>query len=340
MPFTFPREIGLKRTVCTDKDRLQSYVSGIMGVSSCYTSLYSFKRLEESWRTRVDYSSAIIDRAWWDFDTVGDIDDVKRDVATLCSRLEGDFRIIATGRGFHVHLLFNKPVVGREWAMHLQRFERQKAKGLKTLDGVGYPEKITRIPDTYNPKRNRWCVVIDHLAFLESPLEYSIPNKPIPDLKVLCPYRGDRRPQEGFDFIWWCNTHPLTVSAEESRPATFLGGAVDDIPIPPCLDGAINTDNPPHEMRVALAQHLSENLRWFRPPESFSKEDKAKIEDQICEYISKLNWRDYNPHRTRAGVRSCMNYKGAPSCAWFEVRGICPGPCWRDDGTRRFANEG
>jgi len=284
---------------------------------------------------RVNYDTAVMDRAWWDFDSKGDMDSVKLEVAELCSRLKGDFRIIATGRGFHVHLLFNKGVSGRNWAYALQRFQRQKARGLNTLDGVGYPEKITRIPDTYNPKRNKWCVVIDHEAFLANPIGYEIPLSPNNSLKSLCPYRGVRRPQEGFDFLSWVKKHPLEEPAQERRIDGLIGGAVDNIPIPPCLDRAIRTDNPPHEIRVALVQHLAENMRWFSDPQTISSDERLEMVGSICSFIETLGWRDYNPHKTRDGVKSCMNYKGAPSCAWFEVRGICPGSCWRDDGSRR-----
>ena len=65
----FPREIGLKRAMCHDKNQWDSYVRVLGTKSSCYTSLYSFKELKDG---RINYDTVIIDRAWWDFDSNDD----------------------------------------------------------------------------------------------------------------------------------------------------------------------------------------------------------------------------------------------------------------------------
>ena len=66
MTLTFPREIGLKRTVVGSKLLYKKYVNKMRTLTSCYTSLYSFDKMNEEGRP--DYRSARIDRAWWDFD--------------------------------------------------------------------------------------------------------------------------------------------------------------------------------------------------------------------------------------------------------------------------------
>ena len=99
---SFPREIGLRRQLCDSKNQFTNYVTKLGARTSCYTSLYHYERSDGN---RVDYSSVVYDRAWWDFDEGhnGDINAVKDDVWTLLQRLEGDVRVVATGRGFHVH---------------------------------------------------------------------------------------------------------------------------------------------------------------------------------------------------------------------------------------------
>ena len=145
---TFPRELGLKRAIVSGKNQYSLYLKKMRDKTSCYTSLYSFGKIEDG---KPDYTTAIIDRAWWDFDAGerGGIELVKQDVAELISRLDGDIRIVATGRGFHVHQLFKQPVSGHQFRLPLEHYQRRKAKGLATLDGVGFPEKMTRIPNTY-----------------------------------------------------------------------------------------------------------------------------------------------------------------------------------------------
>ena len=110
----FPREIGLKRTTCLNQDDWKNYIKRLGTKASCYTSLYSFKKTKEG---KIDYDTVVIDRAWWDFDSNEkySIEQVKLDVSLLLRRLKGDIRLVATGRGFHVHQLFDKPVIGKNW---------------------------------------------------------------------------------------------------------------------------------------------------------------------------------------------------------------------------------
>jgi hypothetical protein len=58
------------------------YVRRLNGKTAIYTSLYSFDEAG-------NYDTAVMDRAWWDFDTNEDftMDDVKHDVAALIERL-------------------------------------------------------------------------------------------------------------------------------------------------------------------------------------------------------------------------------------------------------------
>lgn len=330
----FPREIGLKRTICDNLKQFNDYVGKLNGKSNCYTSLYAFKnrRTDTPWKFDVD--SAIIDRGWWDFDEGerGDIQSVKADVCELIQRL-GDsrsVRLVATGRGFHVHQLFKRPVTGREWHEHLGRYQRQMANGLKTLDGVGFPAKLTRIPDTYNVTRNRWAVNIPVEAFLSDCLHYPIPTTPNSKHAVLDPFTGDL---EGvpFDIVKWVADNPK----QEVELQAFEGeiGSAGEVPIPPCLERAVKHDNPKHDVRVALVQTMAEELRWFTDPTSLSQSELKEMEDTIFNYIKGLGWRDFNEYRSRLGIRTNLGYSRSPSCRWFNVRGMCKGKCWRYDGT-------
>ena len=134
MLLSFTREIGLRRRICTSIERFSSDGETVNGKASCYTYLFSFKERDPQRHWKPDYNSVVIDRAWWDFDMGerGGINDVKRDVATLIHRLEGDVRLVDTGRGFHVHQLFREPVIGGSWDRKLNSYERSTAHYLKT----------------------------------------------------------------------------------------------------------------------------------------------------------------------------------------------------------------
>ncbi len=232
-------------------------------------------------------------------------------------------------------LMFNEKVRGREWVGHLDRFQRQMAKGLKTLDGVGFPERLVRIPMTYNPKRGRWAIPLDTKKFISDPFNYRIPKKPSSSMAEYCPYLGPEPLQDSFSLVQWvsANPAPKRPSGTAILKASDVGD-MDSIPIPPCLSKSIRVENPPHHVRLALANYLCEELRWYADPDSLTADAKQNIEDRITSYISTLGWRDYNEQRTRQGIRSAINYKQSPSCRWFQARGMCPEPCWADDGSR------
>ena len=330
MPLVFPREIGLRRTPCENVGDFESYVKQINGKASCYTSLYSFERRDEYRGWKYDVNSVVMDRAWWDFDMLedGNMEDVKKDVSILLSRLTGDVRLVFTGRGFHVHQFFDKPVKGTAIARHLERYQKNRAKGLKTLDGVGFPQKLTRIPDTYNPKRGKWAVNIDADTFMVNPLSYNIPSKPQKELSHLDPFRGDT-PTDGFNIRTWIASNPI----EEVAPVGKFNGDIGSsgqIPIPPCLDKAMRHENPKHTTRIALVQHLAENLRWFAHPSSLSTQQKKESVESIVNFISKLEWRDFNEHTSRFHVNSIIDYEHVPTKCVLDA-----GPCWAHDGVKR-----
>ena len=108
---------------------------------------------------------------------------------------------------------------------------------------------------------------------------------------------------------------------------------IGDIPIPPCIVSATERENPNHYSRIALVQHLSEEMRWFADPASLSSQQWVDIGDAILKHIISLNWRDFNIGKSKQGIRSNMKYKQSPTCKALESRGMCVGKCWRYDGT-------
>lgn len=324
MMIEFPRQIGLKRTRCFSWDDFNSYIERFNGQTDIYTSLYSFD-------DPYDYDSVVIDRAWWDFDMNEeyDMDTVKQDVATLIQRLEGDVRLVATGRGFHIHQIFKRPVRGREWAFHLDRYEREMAEGLASLDGVGYPEKLTRVSLTYNRKRGRWAVPLDARQFAVEVHEYTIPSSPRPNMLPIDPFRGSINRAECFDLVIWNADNPYVEKYEGGYETVMVGEHEGEVNLPTCLNRAIRLSNPPHHVRVALVQEMARQLRWFADPQDLPHEEKMGIADTICRHIEGLGWIDYNPAITTKYVRGMMGYKNAPSPAWYRKHNLCTGEgCW------------
>ena len=170
------------------------------------------------------------------------------------------------------------------------------AEGLKTLDGVGLPEKLVRIPNTYNPKRGRWSVCINASIFSDNPDSFTIPKKPTDESFSLCPFLTAIDRTESFNFIKWVHDNPQPSKATEThRNGRFIHSidksiGMGDIPIPPCISNATERENPNHFSRMALVQHLSEELRFFADPDEFSDNEWTTIENAIFEHIKGVNW--------------------------------------------------
>ena len=325
----FPREIGLRRSICRTKNNFISYIKRLNGKSNLYTSLYSFEGTDSKRSWKVDYSTAVIDKAWWDFDADDRTwDTMVSDVKELLSRLEGDVRLVFTGRGYHVYQMFKVPVKGAIWASNLQRYQHSMAHGLTTLDGVGFPERLCRVPWTYNVTRKSWCVPVSEVNNRKSA------KRSDGSMKV-CPFLGDSLRSDAFDVRTWVDHNP-----QPEKPSIAISGPVsgiidDSISLPPCLERGISVDNPNHKVRVALAQFLAEELRFHADPDTLDNKQKKRIVDTITDFISTLGWRDYNEATTRKHTNTCVSYGQSPSCRWYINRGMCPGRCSFADTTYR-----
>ena len=325
----FPREIGLKRTQCATQADFTRYVQKMWDKTACYTSLYAFGGMKwNGYRQVFDYNTAIIDRAWWDFDGMDD-PQVKTDAATLINRLEGTVLAVATGRGFHIHQIFKEPVREDRWPTELVRYEREMADGLATLDCIGTVDRLCRIPNTLNPKRKRYAVAIDAVKFAADPHGYVIPNVP-----RLHDFHHDPfyEHESTFSLVKWVHNNPPEQTSVEYD--TMVGDIVsaETIPIMPCLE-SIYTTNPTHHVRVALAQHLLENLKNFAHPTTLTVDQKNKCVEEAIEFIKPLGWRDFKESISRKHLASIVEYEGSQSCRWFVGKGMCKGKCWRYDGT-------
>ena len=318
----FPRQIGLKRQKCYSKEEFDSYISRLNGKTNIYTSLYHFDDPH-------DYDTVVIDRAWWDFDMNEDypMEVVKEDVANLIKRLEGDVRLVATGRGFHVHQIFKRPVKGRDWAFPLDRYQRKMAEGLTSLDGVGYPEKITRVSNTFNVSRGKWATPIEARVFAQNPNDYRIPKRKNLD-NMLDPFFGIVNHDDCFDLVIWKADNPYQESNNRTNNTVKVGHHGGEVALPTCLNRAIRMSNPPHHVRVGLVQTMAQQLRWFADPEDLTIDERMGIVDNICDFIEGLNWIDYNPATTRKYVRGMMKYKRSPSPSWYRRHNLCNGDCW------------
>jgi hypothetical protein len=203
------------------------------------------------------------------------------------------------------------------------------AKDLPTLDCIGTVDRLCRIPSTINTKRKRFCVIIDAKKFAADPHGYKIPKRPELSMTHLDPFG---KHTSTFSLLKWVhNNPPEQINIEYDTSVGDIVGA-ETIPIMPCLE-SIHTSNPTHHVRVALAQHLLENLKNFAHPSTLTMDQKQKCVDEAVEFIKPLGWRDFKESISRKHLASIVDMEGSQSCRWFVGKGMCKGKCWRYDGT-------
>ena len=163
--------------------------------------------------------------------------------------------------------------------------------------------RLIRIPNSYNAKQHvgRWSIPLKS----EEVLSWSWDE--------ICE-RAERH-RRG-QFVYGINGIDLPI--EEVRKARFTttGPAIefetveiDGIKILPCLvDAACQIgSNPPHDARKSLAIYLAARLRNFLPVERTMQDVRTQHIDIICNYISTLQWADYDESLTRYHVTTIVN---------------------------------
>jgi len=173
--------------------------------------------------------------------------------------------------------------------------------------------------------------MIDAREWAENPISTPVPKKPSKEMNDMHPFWGaDRR--KGFCLKQWAEDNPVDIAGWVENKITEITG-FDEVPIMPCLQNAITVSNPQHDVRVALAQHLFENLRNFAPPSVLTPEQTDKMVSESVQFMKTLGWTDFNARITKQHLYTLVQYERSPSCAWFHQRGLCEARCWRDDGT-------
>ena len=170
---SFPREIGLKRALVKSQHAYDNYEKRLGTLSSCYTSLYSFTRMNEEGRPTTGMRPLTV--------RGGTLMQENEEALNRSSAMSPTLSLVWLAMSassllgeasMSTNFLTNQWLAG-EYRLPLGTLSTTHGEGAVTLDGVGF-EKMTRIPCTYNPKRGRWAVVIDARAFAKDPDNYPI----------------------------------------------------------------------------------------------------------------------------------------------------------------------
>ena len=350
LTFDYPREVNLYRRVVHDKEQFNKWWASLDNASDAYMTVYGFRKLKPPNFRRGDYQTAIVPHFVLDFDCTSLIGGRRIDVPPevplgevrklhMYLKERGIYHgVWFSGGGFHVWIKLAKthyPNPGmevsilkgagrhtvREWADEL---------GLNCIDPTVTFDlaSLIRVPNSYNVKRGLWSIPLMSEELMTCTWE-EIQQKATTHRSGYFTYG-----QHGLD---------LDLN---SQPNKHLGGLLNptsDIPtlrmdgvaILPCLQASAcrKHSNPTHDARYHLASYLAARLRNFRPPQTTPHLEDEHT-DKITNFISSLEWIDYNESITKERVGHIVRgpYAHTPCWSLFN-RGYCVGKCHLWDGT-------
>lgn len=165
---TFPREVGAPRRIVHNMKAFLKYVNVHNGKKKAvYTTVYSFSKLHED-GYKPNYESAIVDKLFFDFDDKDcNAYEEAMKMHKYCKQENIKHSIAMSGRGYHVYvytiiqaLQYPKDAIKGGQMFFINKLEITCDKQV-----IGDVSRLTRIPNTYNIKADRFCIPLTELQF-------------------------------------------------------------------------------------------------------------------------------------------------------------------------------
>lgn len=258
---SFPREVGSSRKIVKSKEEMIDWINASNGYKDCYTSVYKFNQLQQSGksRTRADYYSAQVDKVFFDFDIEEDNperDDAYssresglealRDFHRDCKKSNLKHSMFISGSGFHGYIFAGYHVLEyKKQALqnaHMHFINKLDLKIDRKI--IGDLARITRIPNTFNLKREKFCVPLtsDEVMNMEPDELFKLADSPRKDINPII--EGKKLFLENFDYN--------RVKSVYRGSKNEINDIVDDEIEIEGMPYDINAFNPPESIRYIL----------------------------------------------------------------------------------------
>ena len=330
---TFPREIAYPKSRKTIY-RIRKLIEKINlynGRRNLYTSVYSFSHIKENMRP--DYSSAIIDKMYFDLDGYDSHSQIKIFHEYLKEKNIRHYMQFS-GRGFNMFVftekedLENKRIALRscqkeilkEIGIPIVRVTKENRDSESGCDKqiLGDLARVCRLPCTFNLRGKRFCIPLsEKTLYLNLDEIHKIAKKqPCGKLSIYGKNKLSLKEYDKEEYdIDYAAILDKEIQITDSKIDLYL----------PCIRNICRNENPGQYERFALVCWLSEELRW-----GFSLQcvNEIELENKIVNFIEKLDWDNYNRSKTAYQVSHIVkNMSRACSCQWMMEYGICIGKC-------------
>src|SRR3990167_1588738 len=147
----YPLEFGKGRSLIKDKNNLDKVLKTMNGLTDCFLNIYSTKLYLDNGHP--DYITSVIDRIFFDFDGDSAFDMAKK-LHTYLINKQLKHSIYFSGGGYHIYV-YTKNYQDLKYPKGAL-FNAQKQIIKDTA-------RLSRIPNTYNLRRSRYCIPITEL---------------------------------------------------------------------------------------------------------------------------------------------------------------------------------
>jgi hypothetical protein len=250
---------------------------------------------------------------------LGEVVEDSRSIAKLCREESIPVVGVYTGKGMHIHALFEVRKDPRRELRSLQNWMVDKAD-LKTFDSQvrGDVKRLCRVPncrrydDRLDSPIDMWTVPLDvnELSNLtiDKLLEWSRNPRQI-DVP------GESRPPF-IEAAGYTNSRSYNINKVEQREVGQMADTTDklekwlqDVLQLPCMYNRIMTRNPAHYVRLNSA------VMMFNAGLSV---------DEVLSVFTQLNWRDSDVETTRRHLTQIyMKGYSSMSCSTIQMKGLC-----------------
>jgi len=166
---SFPREVANpRRKVVFNNKEFMKFIQTYNGKTNCYTSVYSFDLVTQDKQRKVVpvYETARINKLFFDLDSENCYEDTKK-LKEWCEENKYMYRIVFSGRGYHFYLFTKEAEIEhkKDCLLQAQNYIVEKLKIEVDKQTQGDLARITRIPNTYNLRRRRFCIPLTKEQF-------------------------------------------------------------------------------------------------------------------------------------------------------------------------------
>lgn len=180
----------LTQSIMQMHNQMLYFLSPKMPATNAFVSVYAYEAVVQgNRRTQPDYSTAIIDRLLFDFDSEDNLAAAYNDMLELNDRLKADgfsrHNVFTAGKGFQVHALLKLPPGCPPQPISpdaLRSLQEGWARNLSTADTTvwGDTARVSRIPFTPHAKHDRVALLLP---------------EPVPELEVIIKRSQEIRPK-------------------------------------------------------------------------------------------------------------------------------------------------